>query len=360
MGKSNTPAFQTPSRPAYLQLGWRRTLEDSAAMIAWAPPDFGLPCLGVATFSGHVHLLERETGHLLHSLQGHAQGALALAFQAQGVYLATAGQDGEIEIFSPSQSQSLRFKANPDDPKRSPVSMLSWSSDGQVLASACGRMVRFWSPQGELLSELPEHPSTVTALCFSEAFGGFFSASYGSVRFTARASLEIERELWFRTSILSLAPSPCGRYIAAGTQDPLVRIWDWCCDAEAVNLEGYSGKTPIVVFSGETLILATASGSSAVLWSFAFGNLRSAPHAALLGPTRRVSGLEFLQEGKALLSSSLDGQLRLYELTSAGTTPSASLNLQAPLHLLSLSPDRRYAIAAGTDASIHSIPLNNG
>lgn len=359
MGKSKSPGFDMQPQTRSLEPLWRAELRDSVAMFAWAPTSYTLSCLGAATFSGEVLLFEAHSPRVLQALPGHSQGALCLAFQPMGACLATGGQDGEIQIHEINRSQSRRFKANPEDPKSAPVSHLVWSSDGHVLASSCGRSLRFWSAQGELLSELPEHTSTITALCYSEAFQGFFSACYGSIRFTARSSLELERELWFRTSMLSLAPSPCGRFIAAGTQDPIVRVWDWHNGFEAVNLEGYSGKTPVLSFSDETLILATASGSSAVLWSLAFGNLRNAPHAALSGHTRRVSGLTFLTGGKALLSSSLDGQLRLFELTGAGTEASAALNLGSALHLLSLSPDCTHGLAAGTDASLHCVRLDS-
>jgi hypothetical protein len=188
------------------------------------------------------------------------------------------------------------------------------------------------------------------------------------VSIIGRGGLRVERQLLFRTSILAAAASPDGRYVAAGTQDPIVRVWDLEGDGEAIHLEGYPGKIPVVAWSGETRMLATASGKSTVLWSLAAGDPRAAPHVELRGHERRVTGAVFAAGERALCTTSLDGKLRVFDLWSAdGASPAVTLDAGAPLHLLCAAPaagggsPRRAPFtalaAAGTDGAVRVIRL---
>lgn len=309
--------------------------------------------LGVATLAGPVLFFSPE-GQLLRQEPGHAGGALTLTFSPSGELAATGGQDGRIQVHSLKDLESPPLCLQAGD---APVLHLSFSGDGCILASASGRNVAFWSESGEKLGEFQGHASTVMSLRYCQARSSWFSACYGGIFELGTQSLGIERHLSFKTSILCAEPSPCGRWVAAGTQDPLVRVWDLERDADVIHLEGYPGKTPVVRFSQETQILATASAAHTVLWSFAFGDPRNAPHAALLGPTRRVCAVDFAKQGKALLTASLDGHLRCFDLTAPGLEASNSLNCGSPLHLLSVEANQLFGAAAGTDGSLHAFRI---
>lgn len=344
-------AIEPPQAPVSPTRLWSAALPDSAGCMAFSPSAESI--LGVATLAGPV-LFFSAGGELVHREPGHAGGALCIAYSPSGHRVATGGQDGQIQLYDPNNTATppLCFSAG-----TAPVLHLCFSSDGQILASASGRSLCFWSDSGEKLGEIQEHASTVMSLCYCEPRSSWFSACYGGIFELGRNSLAIERHLSFKTSILRAEPSPCGRWVAAGTQDPLVRVWDLERDWDIIHLEGYPGKTPIVRFSEDTQILATASASQAVLWSFAFGDPKNAPHAALSGHTRRISAMEFIQRGHILITASLDGQLRLYDLRIPGVLPFTTLPLGPPLHLLSVDASETCAALAGTDGSLHAVHI---
>ena len=319
-------------------------MPDSAAVIQRSPD---AAVAGAATFAGPVLFFDAASGALLHQAEGHRGGALALAFCPQSSLVATGGQDGQLHLFIPGeQTPSIRLQVG-----TAPVSGLSWSPDGHVLAVACGRAVRFYSPAGELLGQWVEHASTVMSLCWSDACAGWLSACYGGVHVLSRASLQGERHLFARTSILTAAPSPCGRYIAGGSQDPIVRIWDLSGGDEPVHLEGYKGKIATLAWGADSTVLATASGASVVLWSCAGGDPYQAPHLELPGHTQRVTALCFLRGGRALLTASADGRLRLFDLTKS-VEPVQEIDAGTPLHLIEPLTNGDRVIAAGTDGSL--------
>ena len=324
-------------------------MTDSAACIHLSPR---APLVGAATFAGPVLFFDEVSGALVGQTVGHPGGALVIAFCPSGPLVATGGQDGQVHLFEPGEpAHSIRLQAG-----TAPVSHLAWSPDGDVLASACGRAVRFWSPAGELLGAIDDHPSTVMSLVWSDGLAGWISACYGGLHVVPRATLQRERLLFARTSILTAAASPCGRYIAAGAQDPVVRLWDLQGADEPVHLEGYKGKIPILAWGQDASVLATASGAAVVLWSLAGGDPYRAPHVELPGHTRRVTALGFSQQGRTLLTAGADGCLRVFDLTKSATA-AAEIDTGAPLHGLAISTTGDRAVAAGTDGTLHCIAL---
>jgi WD40 repeat protein len=336
---------------------WNAALPDSAACAAWSSDR---KVLGVATLAGPVLFFEvgsRDRSdseiRLLREDSGHTGGALAVAFCAGSPLVATGGQDGYLNLLVPAgDAPATRLFVG-----TAPVTYLAWSPSGAVLAAASGRAVRFYSRQGELLGEYTGHASTVMSLCFSGAAEGWISACYGGVHVLSQRTLQCERHLFARTSILAVAQSPCGRYIAAGAQDPVVRLWDLGGGDEPVHLEGYKGKIATLSWSPEAPVLATASGASVVLWSFAGGDLYEAPHAELSGHTGRVNALCFLAGGRALLTAAADGHIRLFDLMES-SHPIEAIDTGAPVHLIDSSPTGDFFIAAGKGASLNAWSLS--
>lgn len=325
---------------------WHAELPDSAASVQQS---VHRPLVGVATFAGPVLFFNPVTGAVAHQSAGHPGGALAIAFSPSSSLVATGGQDGRLHLFNPGeQGPSLQIRAGKD-----PVSHLAWSPRGDVVAAACGRTVRFYSPTGDLLGECADHASTVTSLGYHDAGEGWLSACYGGVFLLSRATLQRERCFFARTSVLVAASSPCGRYIAAGAQDPVVRLWDLEGPDEPVHLEGYKGKVASLAWSAESTVLATASGASVVLWSFAGGNAHEAPHVELAGHTRRVSAVRFLQQRRALWTASADGHLRLFDLMKS-TAPALEIDTGAPVSVIEPSSAGDGVLAAGTDGSLRA------
>ncbi|HMY20863.1 MAG TPA: hypothetical protein PKA58_31280 [Polyangium sp.] len=318
-------------------------LPDSAGAV-----DFS-PCgqfIAAATLAGPVLILEATTGKLLRQTVGHTGGALAVAYHQTNNAVVTAGQDGCIQVLRDARIQVLR-NATPN----SPVSHLAWSTDGSVLAAAAGRALLLYDAQGNPIGEAAHFSSTLLSLSYAEPLACFLVPCYGGVHLISPEKPPKTKPLFARTSIISVTSSPCGRFVAAGAQDPVVRVWDLHNDDECVHLEGYRGKISLLQWGREQSILATAAGSSVVLWSFASGDPHATPHVELSPHPARVLALGFSENGHSLWTGCADGTLRLFDLT-ASLEPVFSVNVGAPVHLLRVLPQSiLVATTAGTLAA---------
>lgn len=288
--------------------------------------------LAIATLAGPVLVFDRQTGTLLRQTTGHARGALAVAHHPVKDLFASAGQDGSIQWID---GENIWFVRNPTP--QSPISHLAWSVDAAVLGAAAGRQLLFYDSDRALQKEIPAFTSTILSFSYSAPIDGFLAACYGGVHIIDRSSLQQRRHLFARTSILTAATSHCGRFVAAGAQEPLVRIWDLHTDDDCVHLEGYRGKVGVLAWGREQSVLATASGSSVVLWSFASGDPHATPHIELSPHPARVLALAFSHDGKTLWTGCADGFVRLFDLT-ASLDAVFSLDVGAPVHALEMAP----------------------
>lgn len=73
-------------------------------------------------------------------LQAHTKAIRALAWSPDGRFLASAGDDGQLLIWYPAQSQKPLVKVT----QKAAILALSWSPDGKKVATASGRVVTLW------------------------------------------------------------------------------------------------------------------------------------------------------------------------------------------------------------------------
>ena len=177
------------------------------------------------------------------------------------------------------------------------------SGDGTTLAASVGRSVCLVSPDGALRGRFDGHPSTVTGLAWHAERGVLITASYGVLSLLSPDGGDPVGQKFFRTSLLTVSPSPDGRFVASGTQDPLVHVWDLEDERNEVNLTGYPGKIAVLAWSPAQPLLATAAGPGLVIWDFDGGRSppASCPAAALARRRRAGDGAwRFLWSGELL------------------------------------------------------------
>ena len=90
--------------------------------------------LAITSRSGHVTLVETESGDIIRSWAAHnGEAVLAVAFHPSGNYLATGGADNMIKVWEvPSCDLVKSWKAHDNK-----VTALDFSPDGSMLASGC-------------------------------------------------------------------------------------------------------------------------------------------------------------------------------------------------------------------------------
>ncbi|MFO0659544.1 MAG: WD40 repeat domain-containing protein [Polyangiaceae bacterium] len=269
---------------------------------------------------------------------------LALDLSPDGSVAVSGGQDGRVRFHDIASGAQLADDKG--DGRNAWVEHVAFAPDGSSVATAAGKTVRFWSPRGEFISEVTGLTSTVAAIAWAKAGSGYelLAACYGGVhKLAPRLSAPTASMLW-KGSIISLSPSPDGKYVAAGTQESMVIVWT-PIRPDPLKMEGYPRKSRELAWSSDSLSLATGGAASIVLWSFAGKGPQGTTGKQLGSHGDVISSLVMLRRDGTMLSGARNGMLAAW--TSASTKPLFTLSLSGAVEIIQLSADEKsFATAA--------------
>lgn len=144
----------------------------SRALMAWSAA-LNLIAVGIAD---QVRLHDGQTQQLLAVLEGEGAALRALAWQPEGVLLATGDAEGRLCVWS-----ALDFTRQCSAPQGGAIRALAWQAEGAWLASADGERVRVWQVESLALRYEWTAEGVVTALAWqagSLAVGGALRGTY--------------------------------------------------------------------------------------------------------------------------------------------------------------------------------------
>jgi eukaryotic-like serine/threonine-protein kinase len=153
-----------------------------------------------------------------------------------------------------------------------------------------------------------------------------------------------------QSAITALAFTPDGRWLLTGDKDGEVLLWDVTDPEkpkEGVLLGKHVGAVSALALSADGQALATGAFGSIKLWNVAERRERT----ALSGHERWVTGLAFLDDGKALASTGLDRSVRIWDLATGKER--FALPIQPHfIHSLAVSKDGNTLALACHDRTI--------
>ena len=200
-----------------------------------------------------------------------------LAWHPTQARLATAGEDGAVQIFQLGASDGITVVR-----ARTPVDAARrLEPQGRHAGGGKGaHRVTSIAPDGKQLVRLPAVESTITGLAWSPDGAGIACACYGGVHLFDPKSGGRLRHLDAKGSMLSLAWSPDGKVVASGCQDNNVHLWRFPKADDSV-LPGVPLKPRALSFSDDGLLLATTDGPDVTVWNVGDeGRAQHCSHAA--------------------------------------------------------------------------------
>jgi WD40 repeat protein len=232
-----------------------------------------------------------------------------------------------------------------------------WSQALITLGSA-GILVVLWSACG--LPPPPPRPAPPALSTprseLSGDFGAVFCLAFSPTSEWLAAGTEdkqirlfdVSRDEVLRTMnghiqiVKGLAFSPNGRILASASLDKTIKLWDTFTGKEIRTLSGHSSGVSGVAFSPDGLNLASSSwDASVIIWDVHSGILLQ----KLSGHTDKVNAVAYSPDGRFLASASDDGSVRLWN-PQTGELVRSLPEVNARVESIAFSPDGKF-LASG-------------
>ncbi len=320
----------------------------------------GEPSLGVAfspggrllaagSYGGDVIVWTLADGQF-RTLSGHRSVPWYLEFSADGTELISASYDGTIRIWDVTTGATRAVLQGHDGRIRRVRS----SPDGRTLASGGhDGTIRLWDfASGSLIKTL-EAGYEVLALAWSKDGGQLASGGLGGsgIQFwdVGLGELTATLDVGHTGPIESLDFSPDGLYLASGSRDWTVRVWDLGHGDLHRVFDGHEGEIHVARFSPDGTFLAVTSADKGLrLWNLD-PPARTAP---ISGHRDKAYGAAFSPDGTTVATSSEDESVRLWDVGS-GDVIRVIAGHHTDLYGLAFSPDGRVLATTGADRTTH-------
>ena len=222
------------------------------------------PCQGFLVSGGDdqtLRIWSLETKKLISTLTGHQDKVTAVAVHPDGEIIASGSEDKTVKIWSVKTGEILATLQGHSDK----VLTVKFSQNGQLLASGGGendKTVIIWN-----LGE----KSSITLKGHSDWFGGILSVDFGSNnKFLASGSKDKTIKIWdikrgtevktlseHSDHINSVSVSPNNQLLASGGDDKSLKLWDLKAGKAIISIP-HPQKIYSVCFSPDCNYIATA------------------------------------------------------------------------------------------------------
>jgi WD40 repeat protein len=274
-----------------------------------------------------IHVFDWNSGKKTAHLLGHNRIVCSLAFAPDSKTLGSAAGDGTIRLWDVAGGKEIERGSGGS---KMWVEAVAVSKDGKLVASA----------------------GQDNAIAVWDAATGKLMRRIAGAAPLAQPGALYNRKVW------SLAFSPSGDMLAAGSGDSSIYLWDPATGQQIRRLDGHKHWARAIAFSPDGKTLASASQDKTVrLWNAATGELIR----EFGGHGDGVRSVGFSSDGKILASIS-EHAILLWDPATGNRIPHQVNKLAFDGLSMALSPDGKSALIGGGHGSFeaHLIDLTTG
>jgi WD40 repeat protein len=283
-------------------------------------------------------LTPATTEGLVATLDGHTDGITCVVFSPDGTTLASGSLDATVRLWDiTTGEETATLRGHPDQ-----VNAVAFSPDGTLLASGNGT---FLGSTGDLVE-----PGGGTPYMLRD--GTPMPLPNKVILWDVTTGTERMRWEGFKTAIWTVAFSPDGKTLAAGSGTPAgmfddaVRLWDVATGELKVRLKQHTGTVGSIAFSPDGVSLAVGSLGGITLW-----DVETNKSKASLGKDT-VRSVALSPDGVLLASGTSYDIVRLWN-TETGQEQAVLDEHDGTVYALAFSPDGTMLASAGQDGTVH-------
>lgn len=269
-----------------------------------------------------IPVWDAQDGRLIRSLESSPIQEVAVAFSLDGRQIATGGFAGTIRLWDSDTGQLLRMIG----PLPSPIWELAFSPDGTRLASASfdrsssAPGMHLWNiSNGDMLFDYRNEnkPLLVLSVDYSPDGKTLAYGTFNSVLILDAGQGTLIKVWSIPNHVGDLAFSADGRFLATGSDDHKIRLWETRSYELQSTLDGHRHYVNGVVFSPDGKLVVSGSHDQKVgIWDLGSGHLLN----LLQGHEDAVLRVAINPAGTLIASISWDGTVRLWGVVGSTTS----------------------------------------
>jgi eukaryotic-like serine/threonine-protein kinase len=300
----------------------------------------------LATSEGaEIKLWDPKSGALVATLKAASSQIRSVVFSPDGALLAVGGGaiggPGEVRLWDVATNKEQLKLPLFDEP----VCALAFSPDGKSLGTATAAFIASRTGTFDRALAVKRGAKTDRVKVWKIASG------------TAVGSCEGPTE-----SVLSIAFSPNGEFLAAGTAGKTegeIIVWRSSNLHKEIFRPGYSGYVSAVTFSPDGKSLATAAGDwfqpgQVIVWSFP----AMQPVRVLLGYRGGVTSVAYSPDGKSIATGSHDRTVCIWRTENVPAV--TFLGHRGFVSSVAFAPDGRTVASSSWDNTVRLWDVGNG